>query len=91
VIVATGNGHFMALRGGKGTPEDLWTIKSLDNDRNTALYQNPRSGWAGQKLTRGGAPPRVISSTSGLLNAALAIKANQGGFGSLRSYVISYR
>jgi hypothetical protein len=28
---------------------------------------------------------------SGLLNAALAIKANQGGFGSLRSYVISYR
>jgi hypothetical protein len=42
-------------------------------------------------FARGGAPPRGISSASGLLNAALAIKANQGGFGSLRSYVISYR
>ena len=35
--------------------------------------------------------PGEIAPSSGLLNAALAIKANQGGFGSLRSYVISYR
>ena len=35
--------------------------------------------------------PRGISSASGLLDAALAIKANQGGFGSLRFGTISYR
>jgi hypothetical protein len=34
---------------------------------------------------------REISSASGLLNAALAIKANQGSFGSLGSYVVRYR